>query len=141
MNTETAAGGLIVCKDGATWKILLMKDKKGEWTFPKGRPEDGENAQKTALREIEEEVGVTGLTVLTELNPVTYWYHRDVSVKKTVQYFLCISKTLQAPIVQTEEGITEAKWVSLDEALSMIGYPETNLPLLKEAVTKISLLQ
>lgn len=141
MNTETSAGGLIVCKDGNTWKILLMKDRKNAWTFPKGRGEGVEDAQTTALREIEEEVGITGLVVCAELRPVTYWYFREVSVKKTVQYFLCVAKTAQAPIVQTEEGISEAKWVSLEEALSIIGYPETNLPLLKEAMNKIPLLQ
>ena len=74
MNTETSAGGLIVCKDGNTWKILLMKDRKNAWTFPKGRPEGGESPQTAALREIEEEVGITGLTIVAELQPVMYWY-------------------------------------------------------------------
>lgn len=141
MNTENSAGGIIICKDGNTWKILLMKDRKGEWTFPKGRGEGQEDAQTTALREVAEEVGITGLTVICELTPVTYWYFREQSVKKTVQYFLCRANVMQIPVVQTEEGITEAKWVSFDEALSMIGYPETNLPLLKEAIAKIPLIQ
>ncbi len=141
MNTETSAGGLIVCKDGNTWKILLMKDRKNAWTFPKGRPEGDEDPKTTALREIQEEVGVTDLTIVIELQPVMYWYFREKSVKKTVQYFLCYTQKIQTPVVQTEEGISEAKWVSLEEALSLIGYPETNLPLLKEAMRKIPLIQ
>ncbi len=141
MNTETSAGGLIVCKDGNTWKILLMKDRKNVWTFPKGIPEGDEDPKTTALREIEEEVGIRDLVIVTELHPVTYWYFREKSVKKTVYYFLCISKTMQLPVVQTEEGISEAKWVTLEEALSLIGYPKTNHPLLKEVMNKIPLIQ
>lgn len=120
------------------WRVLLMKDRKGFWTFPKGKIEDGESLEQTASREITEEVGISKLSVLTELTPSTYWYHRgEDSIKKTVHYFLFRSKTLQDTVVQTDEGIMEARWVSWDEAKTMIGYPETNMPLLLEAQQRL----
>ena len=131
--TERSAGGLVVTNTAGTWWILLMKDKAGNWTFPKGKREKGEKALATAKREIREEVGITGLTLLHTLPESRYWYYRDGAVKKTVQYFLFSVAKKSVPVVQTEEGITEADWVPLAEAPDRIGYPETNRPLLAEA--------
>ncbi len=133
MNTETSAGGIIVYKSAAGWQVLLMKDMKNNWTFPKGKIEDGEDLQDTATREIEEEVGITNLRCVTQLSPTTYWYTRGKSIKKTVHYFLFFSKTKQHPKVQSEEGISDAKWTNWRAAETLIGYPKTNAPLLSEA--------
>lgn len=141
MNTETSAGGIVAYRDNHTWKILIMKDSKGVWTFPKGKVEENENLEQTAVREIAEEVGLTNLTLVAPLTPVMYWYFREKSIKKTVQYFLFRSKTKQKPVVQTEEGISDAKWVDLETAVTSVGYPKTNMPLLKEIMRKLTLLQ
>lgn len=137
MNREVSSGGIIVCKTSDGWRVLLMKDMKDNWTFPKGKIEEGENLLDTATREIEEEVGIKRLVFVSELSPTMYWYTRGMSIKKTVHYFLFRSKTLQKPHVQTQEGISEAKWVLWKEAAAMIGYPKTNIPLLKEAYKKL----
>ncbi len=137
MNRETSAGGIIVSFRKGQAYVLLMKDMKGLWTFPKGKIEEGEDLQQTALREIEEEVGVKRLTFISELTPVMYWYFRKGAIRKTVHYFLFRSTTLQKVQPQTEEGITEAKWVPWGEASGIIGYPKTNRPLLREAAEKL----
>lgn len=137
MNREVSAGGIIVSVKNGQRYILLMKDMKGLWTFPKGKIEEGEDLQQTALREIEEEVGVKRLTFISELTPVMYWYFRKGAIRKTVHYFLFRSATLQKVKVQTEEGITEAAWVPWEEASGIIGYPKTNRPLLREAAEKL----
>lgn len=137
MNTEVSSGGIVVYKANDGWYVLLMKDMKNNWTFPKGKIEHGENFRDTATREIEEEVGVRKLVYISELTPTMYWYTRGKSIKKTVHYFLFLSKTRQKPRVQTQEGISFAQWVPWKDAEAMIGYPETNLPLLQEASTKL----
>lgn len=137
MNRETSAGGIIVSFRKGQAYVLLMKDMKGLWTFPKGKIEEGEDLQQTALREIEEEVGVKRLTFISELTPVMYWYFRKGAIRKTVHYFLFRSTTLQKVQPQTEEGITEAKWVPWEEASGIIGYSKTNRPLLREAAEKL----
>lgn len=130
--TEVSAGGLIVTKVKNDWWMLLMKDRGGNWTFPKGKMEKGEDHLATATREIEEEVGISGLTRIATLTPSMYWYFRDGSIKKTVHFFLFESPTKQHVTVQTEEGISEAKWVPFAKVKDMIGYPKTNTPLLDE---------
>lgn len=134
MNTEISAGGIIIYRNKESVHVLLMKDMNGNWTFPKGKIEKDEAIFDAATREIEEEVGVTDLELISELPVSTYWYFRRVSIKKTVHYFLFQSKSRQKPNVQIEEGITEAKWFIWEEAQEVVGYPKTNKPLLKEAV-------
>ena len=131
--TEVSAGGIIVSKTKRGWWVLIMKDRGGNWTFPKGKIEKGESHREAAIREIQEEVHIDGLTYLSTLTPNQYYYFRDGSINKTVHFFLFSVPTRTKPIVQTEEGITEAKWVPLSKAPSIIGYPKSNVPLLTEA--------
>lgn len=135
---EISAGGLIVTKVKNNWFILVMKDRKGVWTFPKGKIEKGEKIEETAEREIEEEVGIHGLSYRARLTPSQYWYYRNGAVKKTVYYLLFEARTRHKPTVQAEEGISEAAWIPLSTAGKKIGYPKTNSPLLVEAKTILS---
>ena len=51
-----AAGIMIRSKDG---RVLLVKDAEGgHWEFPGGTMEEGETEIDTALREVEEEIGL-----------------------------------------------------------------------------------
>ena len=50
-----AAGGLVV---NAAGKLLVI-ERLGVWDLPKGKLESGETAQVAALREIEEECGIS----------------------------------------------------------------------------------
>lgn len=138
---EVSAGGLIVTKVGSVWWILLMKDRGGRWTFPKGKMEKGEDHKATAIREIREEVGITGLSYIEALTPSMYWYFRNGSIKKTVHFLLFESPKKQRVTVQTEEGISEAKWVLLNSAQQLIGYPKTNTPLIEEAIALLAQLR
>lgn len=138
MKIETSAGGVIVCAVDLTWSVLLLRDMNDTWTFPKGLIESGESPQEAAVREIGEEVGISDLTLLGPLSPIRYTYKRNGVVHKTVHYFLFQSKTRTHPIVQKEEGIQEAKWVAIDEAMNIIGYRETNVRLLEETKIRLS---
>jgi 8-oxo-dGTP diphosphatase len=44
-----AAGGLVV-RDGDV--LLVHRPKYDDWTFPKGKAEDGETDEECALREV-----------------------------------------------------------------------------------------
>lgn len=53
-----SAGIIIVRKEKSKWKYLLLRACK-YWDFPKGKSEGGEDLLETALRETEEESGIT----------------------------------------------------------------------------------
>lgn len=121
-----------MCPIHNQWYVLILKDMNDTWTFPKGLIEKGEKAEDAAKREIKEEVRIFGIKLLAPLTPIQYVYQRSGTIKKTVRYFIFQSTTRARPNVQKEEGIQEALWVSIDQAIDMIGYRETNVTLLEE---------
>ena len=127
MKTEISAGGIIVRYRNNTWEVVVLRDMNNSWTFPKGKIEKGEILEKTARREIEEESGLHNLTFITKLPVIQYTYG---IINKTVHYFLFESTNDEPLINQTEEGIHDARWMTIDTALDTIGYPETNKKLL-----------
>jgi len=133
MKTETSAGGVIVYAIGKQYYVLILKDMNNTWTFPKGLIEKDEKAQDAGLREIKEEVGMSNLKLVAPLTPIQYFYKRHGTIRKTVHYFIFRSMVRIRPRVQKEEGIKEAKWVSISDAIDMIGYRETNVTLLEES--------
>ena len=133
MKTELSAGGIVLAKTQSIWHVLLIQDMNKSLTFPKGLIEPNETPQEAAEREISEEIGLTNLTYVSTLGTIQYRYRRNGLIRKTVHYFLFQSDT-QAPLKpQREEGISEARWVLLEEAETLIGYPETNTQLLHKA--------
>ena len=133
MKTAMSAGGVIVSLIHNQWFVLILKDMNDTWTFPKGLIEEGERPVVAATREIKEEVAITNLILLAPLPSIHYVYKRHGTIKKTVYYFIFQSTVRTRPKVQKEEGIQEAQWVTIDKAIDMIGYRETNVTLLEEA--------
>ena len=58
-NVMVAAGGLVLNDK----KEILFIYRGTKWDLPKGRREIGERLEETAVREVEEECGVTNLTI------------------------------------------------------------------------------
>lgn len=134
MKEEHSSGGLIIKKINDVWHILLLKDMNDNWTFPKGIMELGESSSQTALREVEEEVGLKNIRIIKELPDIQYYYIRDKNtIHKTVHYFLCEAMADEPLVPQKEEGISEVQWVELEKAKEIISYPKTNVDLLNKA--------
>lgn len=105
-----AAGG-VVDKGG---KILLIY-RKGKWDIPKGKLDKGESKRECAVREVEEETGVK-VTIEKKINATwhTYITNKKYVLKKTHWYVMrCVDDTAMGP--QAEEGIDEARWMTLTE--------------------------
>ena len=140
MKKEISAGGLILRHTARGWEILRIRDRNGSWTFPKGKIEEGETLEETAMREIAEEVGLHTLRLLGTLTPLRYIYTRNGQVDKTVHYFVFEHTGTEEPKGQKEEGIQDPTWVLLSDAHNDIGYPDSNTPLLEETKKIISAL-
>jgi 8-oxo-dGTP pyrophosphatase MutT (NUDIX family) len=112
------AGAIVVGMRHGGPAVLLVTGKRnpGHWVFPKGHVERGETFEQAALREAEEEAGVTGEIVEAagvtefELGPHTYQVH----------YFVMTTSDDGSP----ERG-RRMRWCSYDEALECLPFENT----------------
>ena len=133
MKTEISAGGVVVRKFREHHQVLLIKDMNNNWTFPKGIIENNEEAGEAAKREIMEETGLSSVTLIAHLSPIHYIYRRNGLIQKTVYYFLFRTTSIRKTLTpQRAEGISDARWMTLNSAVSKVGYPETNRSLLAQ---------
>ena len=102
-----AAGG-VVFNDAK--EVLLIK-RLGKWDLPKGKIDGGESDEEAALREVEEECGITGLSIKGKL-PSTYHCYKQHNHRflKVTYWFTMHCSDTRALVPQKEEHITEAIW-------------------------------
>lgn len=103
-----AAGGIVQKENG---ECLIIK-RKGKWDIPKGKLDDYETPEEAAIREIEEECGISGLHLGEFLTHTyhTYEMKGQQHLKKTWWYF--VKSDFEGELIpQTEEDITEVVWV------------------------------
>lgn len=134
-----AAGGLVQNQDGS-W--LFIK-RFGKWDLPKGKIEKRETPEIAAIREVEEECGISGLRIKLKLDSTYHLYRSPYLnypgnlVFKETKWFLMEYSGTEIPQPQTEEHIEEVRWVSRSELDSILA--ETYLSL-RELIPKTSLI-
>ena len=108
-----AAGGLVQNSAGE----YLLIHRNGQWDLPKGKQEDGEDIAVTALREVEEECGISGLEQgeLISITHHTYRMHGLHMLKHTYWYQMKYTGDCSVLTPQLEEGIQQCKWVPAAE--------------------------
>lgn len=104
-----AGGGKVLNPEG---KILFIF-RNGKWDLPKGKAEHKETIDETALREVEEETGVTGLTITKPLNITYHIFKRNNQYFIKITYWFEMYSEFDGELLpQEKEGITKVKWVS-----------------------------
>lgn len=110
-----AAGGLVFNHQHQ----LLCIERRGKWDLPKGKIDKGETKGGAALREVEEETGLTGV-VITGFNTTTWHvyqspYHQGRWVLKPTYWFNMYYGGNERPVPQIKEDIVKACWFSIAE--------------------------
>lgn len=101
-----AAGGLVKRKS----KYLFIK-RNGVWDIPKGKLEVGETPEVGALREIEEECGITNLTLGQHITTTYHTYnYKGIPTLKKTYWYACKYTGPKKGTPQKEEGITKISW-------------------------------
>ncbi|MEM7481415.1 MAG: NUDIX hydrolase [Acidobacteriota bacterium] len=115
---EHSAGGLVV----RAGEILLISLQDGKrWQLPKGHIEKGETLEQTALREVQEETGVTG-QVVAPLPYIEYRFpHRRKEIHKRVDYFLLEYIEGSTDDYDPEE-VSGAAWFPWDEGIALLSF-------------------
>ena len=125
-----AAGGVVIIDN----KFVAI-ERNGIPDLPKGHIEKGESPEVAALREVEEETGITDLEIIQEL-PATwhcYLLNDQWTIKKTSWYLMKTASGMKN-IPQTEEGITK---VYLVDKEGVKGFEDKTFASLKTLVPEI----
>ena len=107
-----AGGGLIKNMAGD----ILLIFRRGKWDLPKGKLDDNETLLECALREVKEETGLTQIKAGKKID-VTYHTYMEFGkhILKESHWYMMHATTAEILVPQTEEDITDIRWVKKDE--------------------------
>jgi len=99
---------------------LVIRDRWGQWTLPKGKIDPGETPRETAVREIEEETGISA-QIKERLGEITFsFWSRGRLRRKNVIYYL--AETDDSELRPNVGEVDGAKWVSAQQLLCYCDY-------------------
>jgi 8-oxo-dGTP pyrophosphatase MutT (NUDIX family) len=132
MLREFSAGGVLVRRLGGRWMVAAIRPAgkpAGLWALPKGRIDEGESGEATALREVAEETGAHGRS-LGKLGDVKYVYTWPPKPAEGERIFKIVSSFLvryqggrlgDVPEAFRHE-VAEVKWLPLADAPRLLAY-------------------
>lgn len=124
---EKAAGGLVYNKKGE----ILFIFRNGKWDLPKGGIEKNETKKQGAIREVEEETGVSKLKIIEKLEKTYHIFKRNGKFKLKVTHWYKMESSFNGtPKPQTEEGIEKAVWIKPEEVPTLLDNSYENIKLL-----------
>jgi 8-oxo-dGTP pyrophosphatase MutT (NUDIX family) len=122
-----AGGGLVFNKNGE----VLFIFRNGKWDLPKGGTEKGEVIEETAIREVEEETGVTGLKITQKLQKTYHVFKRNGRYKLKITHWFEMKTDFEGtPVGQEDEGIEKVAWLNPEQIKEALGNSYENIKLL-----------
>jgi 8-oxo-dGTP diphosphatase len=109
-----AAGGLVV-RDGSRIAVV-HRPRYDDWSLPKGKLDEGESFEEAALREVEEETGLT-CRITDTLGDTSYHDRKDRP--KLVRYYRMEPESGE---FTPNEEVDELRWLEPAEALDLLSY-------------------
>ena len=124
-----AAGGLVYNKKGD----VLFIYRNGKWDLPKGGKEKGEEIELTAIREVEEETGVSKLKIKEKLQKTYHVFKRNGKYKLKITHWYEMTTTFEGVLIpQANEGIERVAWLNPEQVKEALNNSYENIKLLFE---------
>jgi ADP-ribose pyrophosphatase YjhB (NUDIX family) len=122
-----AAGGKVYNRNNQ----VLFIYRNDKWDLPKGGAERKETIDQAAIREVEEETGVTGLSITKPLEMTYHIFKRNGRHKIKVTYWFEMKTDFQGELIpQAKEGITKAEWLTKEQIDVAMNNSYANIKLL-----------
>lgn len=122
-----AAGGLV--KNNKQETLFIFRN--GKWDLPKGKTEKGENIEETAIREVEEETGVTGLEIIEFLMKTYHIFKRNGEYRLKLTHWYAMKTAYEGELLpQEDEGIMQVEWKNDADAVIALQNSYENIKLL-----------
>ena len=118
---EEVSSGIILFNDVKDRKFLLLNYPSKHWDFVKGKMEEGETPHETALRETNEETGISDVEFIDGFEEqIEYYFYADnQEIHKKVIFFLGKTETMN--IILSHEHL-DFIWLDYNNALDKITY-------------------
>ena len=126
-----AAGGVVSNEHNA----ILWIFRNDRWDLPKGKIEKGESKEIAAIREVEEECGISGVVLKQYLNTTYHLYAFKKKRVLKVTYWYSMFAEDQFVTPQVEEGITKVVWLNEDAMKKAFENTYGNIKLLFKDTT------
>ena len=124
-----AGGGLVYNVKGE----ILFIFRNGKWDLPKGGTEKNETMEETAMREVEEETGVSGLSISKKLQKTYHVFKRNGRYKLKQTYWYEMQSNFEGtPEGQADEGIEKVEWIHPKDVQKVLENSYENIKLLFE---------
>lgn len=125
---DTSSGGVAFRKlSTGVVEVALIATRGGDrWQLPKGSCERGETSIETALREVEEEVGLSTRPV-GFLRQIDFWYwdtyRKEIPelVHKQVDFWLV--EVVSGIISDASHEVDGVAWYTIDSAIDVLTFP------------------
>jgi len=130
MIEETSAGIVLFRKEKSKKLFLLLHYPSGHWDFVKGKMEKGESTHQTAIRETEEETGITDMTFLENFEEwieYNFQYQGEI-VNKKVVFFLAETKTKDVKISHEHQNYA---WMDYNTSMEKTTFDNAKTVLTK----------
>jgi 8-oxo-dGTP diphosphatase len=112
-----AAGGLVVRRHGGELQIAVVhRPLHQDWSYPKGKLDEGETFETAALREVHEETGL--ICRLVRFIGHTEYIDRKSRPKAVAYWVMAAEDGTFSP----NEEVDELRWLDLAEAAQLLSY-------------------
>ena len=118
MNRENSCGAVVFTRESGGIRYVLVEQRSGQYSFPKGHVEPGETEEQTALREIWEETGLRPVILPGFRDGEAYEVRKKPGTMKDVVYFIA-EYTDQSFAPSTTDAVS-AGLFSFEEALEKL---------------------
>ena len=122
---DTSAGGVVLRGHGRETRVALTCSRYHTWVLPKGGVEPGETPEQAAVRELEEEVGLTGLTLQGALGETEHEFDlHGQPHHKRVLWFLFLAPEDAEVRPDPAQGALDAGWFTRSQALRLLSHAD-----------------
>lgn len=119
MDKEKSCGAVVFTRgSGGEILYVLVEQRSGQYSFPKGHVEAGETEEQTALREIWEETGLHPEILPGFRDGETYELRKKPGVSKDVVYF--IAEYADQPFAPSDTDAVSVGLFTFEEALEKL---------------------
>lgn len=124
---QKAAGGKVLNLNNE----VLFIYRFDKWDLPKGKLEKQESITECAVREVEEECGITNLQIQKELETTYHIFERKGKIILKITYWFLMKAAYKGKLTpQLEEGIEQVVFKNKKETLAALKNTYENIKLL-----------